>query len=108
MDIGRYQRLVSILIYLSHTRPDIVYAAGLVSQYMHDPHEPHFEAIFRILRYLKSTPGKVLLSQIMAIFRLRPLQMQIRVDLLMIGDRYLVTVLLLVVIWSLGEARSKI
>ncbi|XP_057995837.1 uncharacterized mitochondrial protein AtMg00810-like [Hevea brasiliensis] len=98
VDIGRYQRLVGRLIYLSHTRPDIAYAVGLVSQYMHDPREPHLKAIFRILRYLKSAPGKGLLFSNMAIFRLRPLQMQNEVDLLMIEDRYLVIVLLLVVI----------
>ena len=30
-DRGRYQRLVGKLIYLSHTRPDIAYAVGVVS-----------------------------------------------------------------------------
>ncbi|XP_021642554.1 uncharacterized mitochondrial protein AtMg00810-like [Hevea brasiliensis] len=58
VDIGRYQRLIGRLIYLSHIKPDIAYAVGLVSQYMHDPRESHLEAIFRILRYLKSAPGK--------------------------------------------------
>ncbi len=34
---------------------------GLVSQYMHDPRESHLKAIFSLLRYLKSAPGKGLL-----------------------------------------------
>ncbi|XP_022018834.1 uncharacterized mitochondrial protein AtMg00810-like [Helianthus annuus] len=34
-DKERYQRLVGKLIYLSHTRPDIAYAVGVVSQFMH-------------------------------------------------------------------------
>ena len=34
VDKGRYQRLVGRLIYLSHTRPDVAYAVGLVSLYM--------------------------------------------------------------------------
>ena len=56
-----YQRLVRKLIYLSHTRPGIAYVVGVVSQFMHLPHESHMEAIYRILRYLKSTPNKGIL-----------------------------------------------
>ena len=54
----RYQRLVGKLIYLSHTRPDISYAVGVVSQFASNPQKEHMEAIDRILRYLKTTPGK--------------------------------------------------
>ncbi|BBG99537.1 ABC-2 type transporter family protein, partial [Prunus dulcis] len=57
----RYQRLVGRLIYLSHTRPDIAYAVSVVSQFMHSPSEDHMNAVLRILRYLKSAPGKGLM-----------------------------------------------
>lgn len=57
-DKGRYQRLVGRLIYLSHTRPDIAYAVSMVSQFMHAPGLEHMDAVYRILRYLKGTPGK--------------------------------------------------
>ncbi|KAL6294169.1 hypothetical protein ACE6H2_002311 [Prunus campanulata] len=57
----RYQRLVGRLIYLSHTRPDIAYAVSVASQFMHCPSEDHMDAVFRILKYLKSAPGKGLL-----------------------------------------------
>ncbi|KAG8497018.1 hypothetical protein CXB51_008234 [Gossypium anomalum] len=58
VDKGQYQRLVGKLIFLSHTRPDIAFAVSLVSQFMHSPIKEHEEAVFRILRYLKSSPGK--------------------------------------------------
>ncbi|RVW44801.1 Retrovirus-related Pol polyprotein from transposon RE1 [Vitis vinifera] len=58
VDKGRYQRLVGRLIYLSHTRPDIDFVVSTVSQFMHSPIEEHMEAVYRILRYLKMTPGK--------------------------------------------------
>jgi hypothetical protein len=61
IDKGRYQRLVGKLIYLSHTRPDITYAVNVVSQFMHDPRKAHMDAVERILRYLKSNPGKGIL-----------------------------------------------
>ncbi|XP_038887093.1 secreted RxLR effector protein 161-like [Benincasa hispida] len=57
----RYQRLVGKLIYLSHTRPDISYAVSMVSQFMQSPYEKHMRAVERILRYLKTSPGKGLM-----------------------------------------------
>lgn len=36
-DREKYQRLVGKLIHLSHTRPDITYAVGVVNQFMHQP-----------------------------------------------------------------------
>ena len=56
----RYQKLVGKLIYLSHTRPDIAFAVSIVNQFMHSPYEVHLEAVYRILRYLKSTLEKEL------------------------------------------------
>lgn len=43
-DQDRYQTLVGKLIYLSHTRPDIAYAVGVVSKFMHRPQEEHLAA----------------------------------------------------------------
>ena len=61
VDKGMYQRLVGRLIYLSHTRPDIAFAVSLVSQFMHQPKEAHLHAVFRIIQYLKGTPGRGIL-----------------------------------------------
>jgi len=61
VDMGRYQRMVGKLIYLSHTRPDIAYAVSVVSQHSHDPKQKHLNEVYRILRYLKGSPGLGLL-----------------------------------------------
>ena len=61
VDIGKFQRLVGRLIYLSHTRPDIAFPVSMLSQFMHAPSQKHFEAVYRVVRYLKGTPGKGLL-----------------------------------------------
>ncbi|XP_059630211.1 uncharacterized mitochondrial protein AtMg00810-like [Cornus florida] len=61
VDKGMYQRLVGRLIYLSHTRLDIAYAVSAVSQFMHNPKEVHLQTVYRILQYLKSSPGRGIL-----------------------------------------------
>jgi len=58
---GQYQRLVGKLIYLAHTRLDIVYVVSVVSQFMHDPRERHLQVVNKILQYLKKSPGRGLL-----------------------------------------------
>jgi hypothetical protein len=52
-----YQRLVGRLIYLTNTRPDLTFAVSVVSQFMHAPHTAHLDAVYHILRYLKTSPG---------------------------------------------------
>nr|GFA81936.1 putative reverse transcriptase, RNA-dependent DNA polymerase [Tanacetum cinerariifolium] len=56
-DRNRYQWLVEKLIYLSHTRPDIAYAVGVVSRFMHQPQVAHMNATLRIVGYFKGTAG---------------------------------------------------
>ena len=52
-----YQRFVGRLIYLTNTRPDLAFAVSVVSQFMHAPRTAHLDAVYHILRYLKSCPG---------------------------------------------------
>ena len=60
-NIERYRCLVGKLNYLTITHPDILFAVSVLSQYMKDPHLPHWEAIIQIMRYLKAYPGHDLL-----------------------------------------------
>nr|GEU31563.1 ribonuclease H-like domain-containing protein [Tanacetum cinerariifolium] len=50
-----YRSLVGALQYLTFTRPDISYAVQQVCLFMHDPREPYFLALKRILRYVSGT-----------------------------------------------------
>ena len=43
------------LLYLTHTRPDLVHAIGVVSRYMHNPSAHHLGAVKRILHYVAGT-----------------------------------------------------
>ncbi|XP_021757187.1 uncharacterized protein LOC110722226 [Chenopodium quinoa] len=49
-----YRSLAGSLQYLTFTRPDIAYAVQQVCLFMHDPREPHFEALKR-QRYVQGT-----------------------------------------------------
>ncbi|XP_023742457.1 uncharacterized mitochondrial protein AtMg00810-like [Lactuca sativa] len=50
-----YRSLTGALQYLTFTRPDITNVVQQVCLFMHDPREPHFTALKRILRYLRGT-----------------------------------------------------
>ena len=60
-DPGQYRRLVGKLNYLTVTRPDVAFAVSVISQFMDCPRKTHWDAVIRILRYLKGAPGRGLL-----------------------------------------------
>ena len=61
VDTTHYRRLIGRLLYLQATRPDIAYSVNILSQFVSDPRKNHMDALFRILRYLKATPGQGIL-----------------------------------------------
>ncbi|KAJ0443321.1 putative RNA-directed DNA polymerase [Helianthus annuus] len=55
VDPTPYRQLVGSLQYLAFTRPDISFSVNKLSQYMHNPTQLHWQALKRVLRYLKGT-----------------------------------------------------
>ncbi|KAK7250808.1 hypothetical protein RIF29_33507 [Crotalaria pallida] len=57
-DPTSYRKLVGKLLYLTHTRPEICYAVGHLSQFLNSPTDLHHQAAHRVLRYLKGCPSR--------------------------------------------------
>jgi hypothetical protein len=55
VDSTLYKSLVGSLLYLTTTRPDIMYAANLVSRFMESPKDSHWKMAKRIPRYVAGT-----------------------------------------------------
>ncbi|XP_021971121.1 secreted RxLR effector protein 161-like [Helianthus annuus] len=51
----KYRSLVGGLIYLTHTRPELAYAVGVLSRFMQSPLKVHAGAARRVLRYIAAT-----------------------------------------------------
>jgi len=60
-DPEKYRRLVGKLNYLIVTRPNIFFAVSVVSQFLNSPCEDHWNAVIRIVKYIKGSLGKGLL-----------------------------------------------
>ena len=55
VDATLYRQLVGSLLYLTHSHPDLSFVVGRVACYMQTPHESHYKATKRILRYIQGT-----------------------------------------------------
>ena len=50
-----FRSLIGSLRYLTHTRPDLLFAVGILSRHMETPTQEHYIGVKRVLRYLKGT-----------------------------------------------------
>ncbi|KAF5472268.1 hypothetical protein F2P56_009002 [Juglans regia] len=57
-DHALYHKLVGKLLYLTNTRPYLSYSVNIFSQFMENPRVPHYDAIVKVFKYVKSKPGQ--------------------------------------------------
>jgi len=50
-----YRGMIGSLLYLTASRPDIVFSVGLCTRFQTSPKESHLQDVKRIIRYLKGT-----------------------------------------------------
>lgn len=50
-----YRSLIGSLLYLTSTRPDLMFATSTLSRFMQNPSQVHFGAAKRVLRYVQGT-----------------------------------------------------
>ena len=56
-----YCSLIGSLRFLTHTRPDLLFSMGILSRYMENPNQEHYNGVKRVLRYVKGTEDHGLL-----------------------------------------------
>jgi hypothetical protein len=52
-DIHQYRTMIDSLLYLTTSRPDIIFSVYLCARYQANPKKSHLVALKRILRYVK-------------------------------------------------------
>ncbi|KAI3735591.1 hypothetical protein L6452_15098 [Arctium lappa] len=57
VNVTAYRGMIGSLLYLTASRPDIMYSTCLCARYQSEPKESHLIAVKRIFRYLKGTPN---------------------------------------------------
>jgi hypothetical protein len=58
VDPSRYRHLVSSLVYLTATRPDIAHVVHILSRFVSAPTSVHYTHLLRVLRYLRGTASQ--------------------------------------------------
>ncbi|KAK6144980.1 hypothetical protein DH2020_021800 [Rehmannia glutinosa] len=57
VDTTYYKQIVGSPMYITATRPDLMFVVSLISRYMENPTELHLHVAKRVLRYFKGTTG---------------------------------------------------
>ena len=57
VNVTTYRGMIGSLLYLTASRPDIMFSTCLCARYQANPKESHLIAVKRIFRYLKGTPS---------------------------------------------------
>ena len=60
VDATIYRGMIGSLLYLTASRPDIMFSTCLCARYQADPKESHLLLVKRIFKYLKGTINLVL------------------------------------------------
>ncbi|GKA65009.1 hypothetical protein Tco_0764716 [Tanacetum coccineum] len=55
VDSTKYRGMIGSLLYLTTSRPDIIFSVRLCARFQEDPKTSHLEAVKRIFRYIKGT-----------------------------------------------------
>ena len=55
VDQTKFRGLIGSLLYLTASRPDIMFVVCLCARFQSNPKESHFKAAKQILKYLKGT-----------------------------------------------------
>ncbi|KAA3482129.1 pleiotropic drug resistance protein 3-like [Gossypium australe] len=55
VDESAYRSLVGCLLYLTATRPDVMFSVSMLSRFMHCCNKQHLQVAKRVLRYIKGT-----------------------------------------------------
>lgn len=106
-DLAKYRRLVGKLNYLTVTRPDISFAVSVVSQFMSSPRTTHWDAMLRIIKYLKEALGKGLIFKNYGHLNITGFSDADWLDVLLVEDLRWVIVYFLEAIWLPGKARNN-
>ena len=55
VDPTLYRNMIGTLLYLTASRPDIMYAVCICARYQNNPKESHLTCVKRIIKYIKGT-----------------------------------------------------
>ena len=70
-DPSTYRKLIGRLLYLTISRPNIVFVVKTISQFLVKPYKSHLTTAHNLLRYLKSSPGQGILISPVNNFQLK-------------------------------------